>query len=504
MRTSAGPARPDGPAAAGHHTPGSVRTLQDAAGNRAVTAALGAGGRTGMPVQRVAAPAFGKSFAGSSIGSESELSGFVCALPVNASRTFAVVRSEDGRPLVQVTKDMSQGPYPNPNNLPMAKTGQWQIHTVELVTYPSLMEKGQVQERNDAVQFLLDVFRAHTASHSHEPLKAQTSEGGRYKLEVTGAKHIVAAGTGMNAEEQGSVRMPPGGQQLTMGVAAKDFGTGAGRAPGDGEELKLLESAPWYRRELAAEAAQRIPELSGRPDDPAAVARVYAYLASIIDFTAHLLAKYRLPMEGYEPQGAPEAFGLTDPKVKNEWQILPRTRPKNMLDTLQGSSRSAAMELLRTMQSRGGDEQAWKAARQYIFIGGGEVAGHGINDAKVTSTEDGVETEHPAALFEFRTVPDKLKDYVPQQRQAEAQVSDPLAEFGTRRGEAVRAVTASVSSPGNMEAFAEWFREQYPQHHGKPTARLLSLATALQKSQWLRTVRPEQWQEIQSRFRPSA
>ncbi|SED64754.1 type VI secretion system secreted protein VgrG [Streptomyces sp. 2112.3] len=490
--------------AAGRRTPESVRTLQGAVGNRAVTAALGRGGQAGTPVQRVGAPPFGKRFSGSSLGTESELSGFVCALPMNASRTFAVVRSaQDDKPLVQVTKDMVQGPYPNPKNLPMANSGQWQIHTVELVTYPSLIDDGQVQERNNAVQFLLEVFRAHTCSHTHEPLRAQTSEDGQYRLEVVGARHVVASGTGMHAEEDASVRMPPAGQQLTMGVAAEDFGTGATREPGHGDELKLLESAPWYRRELAAEAAQRMPGLSAQPGDPASVARVYAYLASVIDFTAGLLAKYRLPMEDYEPEGNPLAFGLTDPKVKNEWHILPRTRPKNMLDTLDGSSRSAAMELLRTMPPRG-DEKAWQAAHRYIFRGGGEVAGHGINDAVVTSAKDGRETDHPAALFEFRTVPDQLKRYVPQQRQAEVEISDPLSEFGTRRSEAVRAINTRVAGPGNVESFADWYREQHPRHQDKPVARLLTLATAQQKSQWLRTSRPEQWREIKDRFGPEA
>lgn len=77
-------------------------------------------------------------------------------------------------------------------------------------------------------------------------------------------------------------------------------------------------------------------------------------------------------------------------------------------DTFSGKDLTAAKTLLRTMAPRG-DAEAWKAAKDYIFSQGGEVAGHGINDAGVVTsvTEDGAEKEsvEPAALFEFRSLP---------------------------------------------------------------------------------------------------
>ncbi|MFD7299508.1 actin cross-linking domain-containing toxin [Streptomyces pharetrae] len=437
---------------------------------------------SGMVQRAQGAPEFGKSFAGPSIGVESELSGFVCALPESASRTFAYVKSvATDDPLVMVTKDMAQGPYQNPTPGAVPRRGRWQAHTVELVTYPSVMsDDAQTASRNLAVQFLLDHFKAHLAAHNHEPLVSTTSADGQFRLEVTSRDHVLATGNGMQADAPPSVSMPTGGQQATMGVKAKEFGTGAT------DELKLLESAPWYQPERKAYALGKLQDEQTPVQDPDSVANVYAYLISVIAFTASLTVRFSLPMDGYDPTGEPRAQGLTDPQVKNQWKILPRTKPSLMLSTLQPGDKSRTQALLRET-SPIGDPNAWAAARNYILYGN-EVAGHGINDATVGGES--------AALFEFREIPGELKKYAPKERESVVAVSDPLAELGDGRPAAVREINAFLQQAANQAAFAAWYCETFDKYHDEQPARVVSLAAANQKAMWIMSQHPDTWQRI--------
>lgn len=193
---------------------------------------------------RAVAPGFESSFPAPSIGTESELSGSVVALPESADRTFAFVSKVDtDEPLLMVTKDMGSGGYTNPTHLPMAQRGNWQTHTVELITYPSrLGDQVAVGARNDATQWLLDVFKDRLGVHNHQPLESMISPDGLYRLQVTSDRHVIAAGTGLELEGLPSVSMPTTGQQATLGVRAVDFGTRAT------DELRLLaDRAHWYK-----------------------------------------------------------------------------------------------------------------------------------------------------------------------------------------------------------------------------------------------------------------
>ncbi len=386
-----------------------------------------------------------------------------------------------GDPLVMVTKDMAQGPYQNPLPDAPAGRGRWNVHTVELVTYPSVMsDDSQTVSRNLAVQFLLDHFKAHLAAHNHQPLDSVTSQDGQFMLEVTSRDHVLAAGNGSRADAPPSVSMPIGGQQATMGVRAKDFGTSAT------DELKLLESAPWYRPERKEYALAKLQDGEANLQDPASVANVYAYLASVIQFTASLIVRFSLPMDGYEPTGPPQAQGLTDPQVKNQWRILPRTKPSLMLSTLQPREKSATLALLRETPPVG-DTTAWVAARNYILYGN-EVAGHGINDATVGGES--------AALFEFREIPDQLKKYAPKERETVVAVSDPLAEFGNARPSAVREINAFLQETANQTAFKAWYCDTFDKYHDRRPERVVSLAAANQKAMWIMSQHPDKWQQI--------
>jgi Actin cross-linking domain len=422
------------------------------------------------------APGFGKAFQSTSIGVESELGGFVCALPANEQRTFAFVKLvETGEPLIQVTKDMDQGTYKNPINPDTTKSGDWKRHTLELVSYPGhYHDPADTANRSAAVQFLLEVFKERLTSSNHKSLETTTSPDGRFKLEISNHRHVIAAGTGIMVEENPSVSMGRSGQQATMGVKAKDFGTGAN------EELRMLEAAPWFNSEFVIEASRSLAH--EQLDDPSGATNVYGYLKSILVFTARMVAQYQIPIGSYLPSGEPKAKGLTDPKVKNEWVILPRTKPVLMLDTLQGRAKSLVKRMLFSGAAVG-DETIWKAVREYLLVDGGEVAGHGINDATI----DG----ESAALFEFRTIPDSLLPWVPKEKDSSPVVTDPLAELGHKRVAALRVINAFVNT--NKEAFAEWYRGTFDRPDVKAP---WSTAAAAQKGTWIKTHHRSKWEEI--------
>lgn len=437
------------------------------------------------------APGFDTSFPAPSIGTESELSGFVVALPDSADRTFAFVSKADtDEPLLMVTKDMSKGGYANPADLSMAQRGNWQTHTVELITYPSrLGDQGAIGARDGATQWLLDVFKERLGIHNHRPLESMVSPDGLYRLQVTSDRHVIAAGTGLELEGIPSVSMPTTQQQATIGIRAVDFGSRA--TP----ELRLLaDHAHWYKPAFRDDDALRTALTRETLDAPEQVENAYTYVKSVIDFTADLVRRHGIPMEDWA--GAPPYLGLTHPAVKNEWSVLPRTRPSLVLDSLSPGDRAVTLRLLREAPALG-HEPVWKAARQYI-LNGNEVAGRGINNATVGGER--------ALLFEFRSLPDELKGAVPHEKAPVAVVTDPLAELGGNRAVGVQRINDFVSGPENRDAFADWYRTEFPRdpdagriHQNKSTDAILRMAAARHKAEWINLRHPQAWQDITTR-----
>ncbi|MDX3646319.1 actin cross-linking domain-containing toxin, partial [Streptomyces sp. MB09-02B] len=446
---------------------------------------------------RAVAPGFESAFPGPSIGTESELGGFVVALPESADRAFAFVSKVDSdEPLLMVTKDMSKGGYANPTELPMAQRGNWQTHTVELITYPSrLGDQAALGARNDATQWLLDVFKERLGVHNHRPLESMTSPDGLYRLQVTSERHVIATGTGLELEGLPSVSMPTTQQQATVGIRAVDFGSRATN------ELRLLaDHAHWYKPAFRNDDALRTALAREVLDAPEQVENAYTYMKSVIDFTSDLVHKHGIPMEGWA--GAPPYRGLTHPAVKNEWSVLPRTRPSLVLDALSPGDRAVTLRLLREAPALG-DEAVWKAARQYILTGN-EVAGRGINNATVGGER--------ALLFEFRSLPDELKGAVPHEKVPVSVVTDPLAELGGNRVAGVRRINEFISTPENRDAFADWYRTEFPRdpdaariHQNKSTDAVLRMAAARHKAEWISLQHPQAWQDITAgRVAPAA
>ncbi|MGW6281457.1 actin cross-linking domain-containing toxin [Kribbella sp. NPDC055071] len=434
--------------------------------------------------RRAVAPGFGKTFDGVSFGSESELSGLVVALREGTDRVFAFVKHVDtDAPVIMITKDMSTGTYRNPKGIAGADGGAWKTHTVELVTYPSHLDDiASTALRQDATQFVLDVFKGRIGTNPHEPLEAITN--GKFALQITNERHVLAPGSGLHLDEPGSVSMPLGGQQLTVGVKATQFGTDATN------ELRLLRDNPWYKPEFRTDDALRNlpPNLL---DDPAKVESSYTYLKSIMSFTAKQVDKHGIPIGDFP--GRSPFPGLTDPAVKNEWSVLPRTAPSTILDGLSAGDRAQVLKLLRET-SIFDDPAIAKEVRAYI-LGGGEVAGHGINDVTIAGES--------ALLFEFRTVPDGLKHLVPQQKVAVAEIKDALAELGAGRTAGVAKIQDFVSGPGNRDAFADWYRVEFPKDTGEPrrfagwsTDKVVKIAPAQAKAEWIMTHHPGMWDDI--------
>ncbi|MDX3629323.1 actin cross-linking domain-containing toxin [Streptomyces europaeiscabiei] len=440
---------------------------------------------------RAVAPGFDSSFPAPSIGTESELGGFVVALPGSADRTFAFVTKVDtDEPLLMVTKDMGTGGYTNPARLPMAQHGNWQTHTVELITYPSrLGDQVAIGARNDATQWLLDVFKDRLGVHNHRPLESMISPDGLYRLQVTSDRHVIAAGTGLELEGLPSVSMPTTQQQATIGIRAVDFGTRATH------ELRLLaDHAHWYKPAFRNDDALRTALVRETLDAPEQVENAYTYTKSVIEFTSDLVNRHGIPIEDWA--GAPPYHGLTHPAVKNEWKVLPRTRPSLVLDSLSPGDRAVTLRLLRETPAIG-DESIWTAARQYI-LNGNEVAGRGINNATVGGER--------ALLFEFRTLPDELKGSVPHEKAPVSLVTDPLAELGGNRVAAVQKINDFVAGPENRDAFADWYRAEFPRdpdagriHQNKSTASILRMAAARHKAEWIAARHPQTWQDITAR-----
>ncbi|MFD7153671.1 actin cross-linking domain-containing toxin [Kribbella sp. NPDC059898] len=439
----------------------------------------GAGHGAPLPVrpQRVVAPEFGKKFDSASFGTESELGGFVVAMPEGSHRVFAFVKNvETDESLVMVTKDMSTGIYRNPGDLPTARGGNWTTHTVELVNYPSRVgDQAGIALRDDATQFLLDTFKSRLNTANHQAMESITSPDGRFRLEITNGRHAIGGGSGMQLDDLGSVTMPLGGQQLTVGVKATEFATT--------DELKLLRENPWYNPEFRTDDAVRNLD-HATLDNPAAVESAYTYLKSIITFTAKQVDKHGIPI-GAHP-GASPFHSLTDPVVKNDWAVLPRTRPNVVLEGLSDVDRAATLKLLRELPEIG-DGTIWRESKLYI-LGGGEVAGHGINDAVIGGEK--------ALLFEFRAVPDGLKHLVPTQKLPTASITDLLADLGPGRRAAVQHINGAVGHTDNRGDFAGWFREKFPDHATKTDQRIVTMSTVQQKAEWMMTRYPHAWDQV--------
>ncbi|HAT2491874.1 TPA: MARTX multifunctional-autoprocessing repeats-in-toxin holotoxin RtxA [Aeromonas hydrophila] len=451
------------------------------------TAAVDLTGLHGPRPGSKAVPEFSSHFDGSSIGIENELTGLVVALPKNSAQKFGYVHDAAGNPLFMLTKDMNQGGYTNPAGISDVKgINQWQTHTIELVTYPSEMQDQQaVEARKEAMLWLAREFTQHIGQTNHTRLSDLVSEDGRFTLVISNANHVIAAGNGAARDGQGqTIGMTPSGQQATVAVSAKAFGSGSS------QEIRLLESAPWYHPELKDLLLSNTANVQW--EDVATAQNVFAYLTSIYGKTADLAREYGIHINDWDPLAegiTPNAQGLTDPKVKNAWEILPRTKPVAMLTLLSAHDRKLVSEqILATLKSAYSPALAQNIYDYFKF--GGEVAGHGINNA---TTGDSKHPE-PAILFEFRQVPNELSQFVPKSESTARVEVKTLDQFDpVSRRTIVAAVNNLVEQSADFDSWYQAYRER----QGLPPVKnAKKVASANHKAEWVMANHAEAWSQL--------
>lgn len=432
-------------------------------------------------------PGFKSHFASTSIGIENELSGLVVVLPKNSAQTFGYVHDSQGNPLFMLTKDMSQGGYSNPVGInDIQGVNNWQTHTIELVTYPSeISDTAAVESRKEAMLWLAKEFTDHINQSNHQSLPHLVSDDGRFTLVISNSKHLIAAGNGTSIDAQGkTIGMTPSGQQATMAISAKEFGTSSS------SEIRLLESAPWYQAGLRDEFLANAKNTT--LDDPATAQNVYAYLTSVYSKTADLAKEYGIYINDWDPASegfSPNAQGLTDPKVKNAWSILPRTKPVRMLELLSAEdSRYVRQQIAEKLKGTYSESLAKNVFEYFQY--GGEVAGHGINNA----TTGSVQQPEPAILFEFRSVPSALSDFVPKTASTVKVDVKALDHFDSASRKAI--ITEVNALVSGSEDFDAWYQEYRASKGQPPVKNPKSSASANHKAEWLMTQHAEQWAKI--------
>ncbi|EIA4707510.1 MARTX multifunctional-autoprocessing repeats-in-toxin holotoxin RtxA [Vibrio cholerae] len=432
-------------------------------------------------------PGFKSHFASTSIGIENELSGLVVVLPKNSAQTFGYVHDSQGNPLFMLTKDMSQGGYSNPVGInDIQGVNNWQTHTIELVTYPSeISDTAAVESRKEAMLWLAKEFTDHINQSNHQSLPHLVSDDGRFTLVISNSKHLIAAGNGTSIDAQGkTIGMTPSGQQATMAISAKEFGTSSS------SEVRLLESAPWYQAGLRDEFLANAKNTT--LDDPATAQNVYAYLTSVYSKTADLAKEYGIYINDWDPASegfSPNAQGLTDPKVKNAWSILPRTKPVRMLELLSAEdSRYVRQQIAEKLKGTYSESLAKNVFEYFQY--GGEVAGHGINNA----TTGSMQQPEPAILFEFRSVPSALSDFVPKTASTVKVDVKALDHFDSASRKAI--ITEVNALVSGSEDFDAWYQEYRASKGQPPVKNPKSSASANHKAEWLMTQHAEQWTKI--------
>ncbi|VXA79991.1 MULTISPECIES: MARTX multifunctional-autoprocessing repeats-in-toxin holotoxin RtxA [Aeromonas] len=451
------------------------------------TTAVDLTGLNGPRTGSKSVPDFNSHFDTASIGIENELTGLVVALPKNSAQKFGYVHDAAGKPLFMLTKDMNQGGYTNPAEITDVKgISQWQTHTIELVTYPSEIQDSQaVEARKEAMLWLAREFTQHISQTNHTKLPDLVSEDGRFTLVISNANHVIAAGNGASRDGQGqTIGMTPSGQQATMAVSAKAFGTGSS------QEIRLLESAPWYHAELKELFLSNTANVS--LEDAATAQNVFAYLTSVYGKTADLAREYGLHINDWDPVSegiAPNAQGLTDPKVKNAWEILPRTKPVAMLALLSSHDKKVVSDqILATLKSAYSPGLA-QNIYDYFKVGG-EVAGHGINNA---TTGDSKHPE-PAILFEFRQVPNELSQFVPKSESTARVEVKTLDQFDPVSR---RTIVAAVNNLVEQSADFDGWYQAYRESQGLPSVKnAKKVASANHKAEWVMANHAEAWSQL--------
>lgn len=177
-------------------------------------------------------------------------------------------------------------------------------------------------------------------------------------------------------------------------------------------------------------------------------------------------------------------------KSKNAWEILPRTKPSKIVEILSKSDAKAVMKHIKPQLQSRYSESLSKNVFQY-FQDGGEVAGHGINNATVGDKH----SPELAVLFEFRTVPNELQSYLPKTESTTKSEVKLLDQFDPmKRKTVIQQVESLVQNSG--DAFDKWYQSYRDSMNQPPVKNAKKIASANQKAQWVKEHNPQEWQRI--------
>jgi hypothetical protein len=365
-------------------------------------------------------PGLRTSFTGISVGTEQELGDVKISKEKNGSAHIAIVRVRTdreqyglfGEALLEVTTDIGGATH---------HTGDLYDYTLEIKATPTEMAEpapGQGPAAAHATQGdRVDAFKELAAR-----INAMGSLGGRLLptdagpscyVDISNSVHLI------RLDESGR-DMSGGGSQITVGLATADLLQNSPK-PGEPQTassaiLGLIRRAPWYQPQLEAElvppaatgpsappSPASLSSSSSPPapapdskatattsyDNPEGASKAFAYLVSIISFLAELL------QETQEKGGQ-----LYDSAIKNKWQILPRTKPWDILNELTPADRAKVQQAIREHRLSG--SPAWDQARDHV-TSGRDLAGHPAPRPAIQAA--GEPQPRLGSLFEFRDGP---------------------------------------------------------------------------------------------------
>jgi hypothetical protein len=282
-----------------------------------------------------------QAFVGATVGTEQELKDIKIQKKQAADRKIAYVYDRiTGDLLLLITTDMlSKGP-----DLPEKKDWTW--HTAELITTPT--------EQADDAGLLA---RSHASSLAVQELREAASDLRNLHTLVYEDLRLVVVNQHHTCRQSGLTK---DSTQATIGVPFAS--------------LPNLQ-VPWLQQHSTAELAATAYGANQL------ACLVYDYIVSAIE----QLTRVR------------ESHGdsIFEPDAKNDWGLLPRLPPVQVLSHLQVADRQPVRLLIRNRAAPGTfDARIYADSRDYI-LDGNELAGHTINSAP---TINGA----PATLLEYR------------------------------------------------------------------------------------------------------
>lgn len=305
------------------------------------------------------------AFASASLGTEEELPATIQLMTTDWSLFGVVSRIDDPEVLVQITKDLQ-----------VSALGDLGEYTIELRTTPTeLSDQAGWRERRLALQALISTIEKNVGGH------LSSKAAGAYRITIFNPGNLIRSVT------DGTVKGTA--KHATVGVAAAEIGTGV--TLDDRQRLRKVHpllTLPWYAERFTAD-----PGLLALEDREKVS---YAFVMSAVLKLAQIWTRY------------PDRLHLLE--AKSMWDVLPRTPPVQILNSLRPVASTAARRMVtnRAVPAWAADwgqvpsAEVWEKARRHI-LAEGEMGGHPPAAATVGG--------RPAMLFEYRAgIPDTFAD----------------------------------------------------------------------------------------------